>query len=1434
MPAFSQVSNDNEDEVYKIDARTGMNDFVPGQVLVKFKDESPVNVSRTRGIFRSAGNSTVDAVLKEFGVEAMDKLLPNAKPLQTRRKTRAFNGEMIEEKDLSQIYLVKTKSLRKDSTMQLVNKLKEIGEVEYAEPNYKVYIMGQVPSSPASQKYSQQRVRTRAYTTETTNDVICADPSGNPLYNEQWGIKYEGLPELWKKPIINKKRPVIAILDTGVDITHPDLVDNIWTKPGTDDEHGYDFINNTTEIRDYSSHGTHVAGIAAASNNDIGIVGANPQALIMSVTVMQSDGIGDIATIIKGVDYATENDADIINLSLGTYANSKAFRDALEKAYTRAVIVGSAGNDAIGIYPECGCSVYKPLFPAAYYFVLGVQASTPQGNLAGFSNFDCDGPIYSCALKDVWNKDNTGVNYELLAPGVEILSSIPGGTYISYNGTSMAAPLISGAISSLMMVKEYDNQELIWADLIHSENFAQAYEISNRPAELDLIRIIFGEGKELSEFPEEDPYIVSVDAGQIIDLYPVIRTTFGKASNIKMSLAIGEYENPDLVNFQKESADFGFNLDAYGKGVSANPLTVEVANNVANGRHIKLKLTAICDESSTPLQQEFVLVVNNLVKIGGIIKENTSLTPDHIYYVTDNLAVPEGVILTIEPGTRLEFDEGMGLTSFGKLEANGTPGKPIIFTRHIDGGSWAGIKSHESSGVKSYSPEGVLYTNSDSTLFTLLPTEQTPNLFERPIEHFYTREDEQVREFYLADYIGIDRYLSYGLDMNPRKGDLTNPEFLTSAVLQLLSDWNDYCDKHQQSDENTHFWMHWPYFLRWSTFDNPRDTISYCVIEGIDGYNHNYYPYMKDCVITAADGSRCDHIFEHMAGIRNNITSLNSTVYFYSNGWPCDLTHSNIINNYFGDFGAEYLPRYSLLKECNYFNNSALLGFDDSKYAGKEYKLCIRTSSIEIDKSNLPAYLGTSREDLVRPYVFEIGNAPNTYGTIDLSNMRKTPVPEAHGVVWKVVVDGYDAQDEYDQMPPLGVGKHKFEVYFNRKMNKQKVPQVYFGIRDPYTQNAVMDDGSWNEEGTKYTVYTTITGKIQSDGVNRIYVYGAEDDEFFECPYEKDRFNINIQSASSLRSGFTGEAGLGCVELDWSNAKSDEEDILGYNIYRYTAAPEDSIRVNDVPVNSDEKHYTDYDITPGITYYYKYKLQSTDLKEYQPSNVVAVTPLTAKLGDVTGNNEVDVFDIVYEVNYILGQKPKAFVKCAADVNSDNVIDVLDVQGIIKTILDPSAASRTRSEEASPSAVYTIQDGVLYVESPVVLGGVQVQVNVPEKTEITTFDDLKGFEQAGSWLSKNDYRFLAYNMKGKTLAAGKHALLRIGDGQVTSIRLGDANAKSITVIAGEGTTAIDNMATAVKKQSGIYNLKGQKVAGSAEEFRNLPKGIYIIDGNKVLK
>lgn len=162
--------------------------------------------------------------------------------------------------------------------------------------------------------------------------------------------------------------------------------------------------------------------------------------------------------------------------------------------------------------------------------------------------------------------------------------------------------------------------------------------------------------------------------------------------------------------------------------------------------------------------------------------------------------------------------------------------------------------------------------------------------------------------------------------------------------------------------------------------------------------------------------------------------------------------------------------------------------------------------------SKMPNYFGSSKESIVRKNIWDVNNG---YGTTeyDLSNMLTRPNAEAHGVVWKVVVNGYDAQDEFDMLPPLGVGKHKFEVYFNRPMRTSVTPMVTMGVRPPYTQIPIAEDGTWSADSTVYTAYLTITGKTGADGLNRIYVDGAKDNEGFEIPYENSRFNVNVQAA---------------------------------------------------------------------------------------------------------------------------------------------------------------------------------------------------------------------------------------------------------------------------------------------------------------------------------
>jgi hypothetical protein len=131
----------------------------------------------------------------------------------------------------------------------------------------------------------------------------------------------------------------------------------------------------------------------------------------------------------------------------------------------------------------------------------------------------------------------------------------------------------------------------------------------------------------------------------------------------------------------------------------------------------------------------------------------------------------------------------------------------------------------------------------------------------------------------------------------------------------------------------------------------------------------------------------------------------------------------------------------------------------------------------------------------------------------------------------------------------------------------------------------------------------------------------------------------------------------------------------------------------------------------------------------------------------------------------------------------------------------------------------------------------------EKEEVRTTQELNGFEQALAWLSDEEYLLLAYNMNGKTLSAGKHALLYIGDADITQLRLADAIGHPVNVIAGEGTTNIEVMGSRVQRQEGIYDLQGRKLSTliatpysqrENSQFSTLKKGVYIINGQKVVK
>jgi type VII secretion-associated serine protease mycosin len=241
----------------------------------------------------------------------------------------------------------------------------------------------------------------------------------DPDYPQQWGMAKVQAPAAWDATTGERQAVTVAVIDTGVDLTHPDLAPHLVP--------GVDFIKAADKGRDGNGHGTHVAGvIGAVANNGQGVAGMNWGARVMPVRVMSADGSGADVDIADGIRWAADNGAKVLNLSLGGYDNSETIRTAVDYAIGKGcLVVAAMGNDASS----------EPAYPAASPGVLAVGATNQQDERASFSN--------------------SGSWMSVSAPGVGIFSTLP--TYATkiphkkpygpLSGTSMAAPLVAGLAS---------------------------------------------------------------------------------------------------------------------------------------------------------------------------------------------------------------------------------------------------------------------------------------------------------------------------------------------------------------------------------------------------------------------------------------------------------------------------------------------------------------------------------------------------------------------------------------------------------------------------------------------------------------------------------------------------------------------------------------------------------------------------------------------------------------------------------------------------------------------------------------------------------------------------------------------------------------------------------------------------------------------------
>jgi subtilisin family serine protease len=369
-------------------------EFRPGEIIVKFKS---------------------DAAFSQFNADSFTTM-----GFQIQSITPVMADESIQ----------KIKLDANADVLKAVQALNKNAAIEIAEPNY-IYTTAQVNSlaDPTDEKFAEQWSLSNIGQKDArgVSGIPKADINVLPLWNEG----KQGAAEV-----------VVAVVDTGVEWSHPDLIDNLYTNRGEipdngidddangfiDDVHGWNAAAMNKNSNDDNGHGTHVAGIIGAkSNNNIGVSGINWKVSLLPVKFLDAGGRGSLDGAVRALDYARKMKVQIMNNSWGGSFSSAILQDAVKRTLDDGILfVAAAGNDGTN-------NDTRKFYPCSYPFdnVISVAATDNQDNLA------------------IWPGRTTGSNYgastvHVGAPGLAILSTYTRGTYKALSGTSMASPHVAG------------------------------------------------------------------------------------------------------------------------------------------------------------------------------------------------------------------------------------------------------------------------------------------------------------------------------------------------------------------------------------------------------------------------------------------------------------------------------------------------------------------------------------------------------------------------------------------------------------------------------------------------------------------------------------------------------------------------------------------------------------------------------------------------------------------------------------------------------------------------------------------------------------------------------------------------------------------------------------------------------------------------------
>jgi len=408
---------------------------------------------------------------------------------------------------------------------------------------------------------------------------IDLDPNDS-LYSQQWGLQSINAPEAWDILPAESENVLLAVIDTGIDLFHPDIDGVIYKNPGEigvdnsgndkssngidddkngfiDDYQGWDFVDKLdispispkddfTEWDNFPAdehgHGTNISGIIAAEHNSFGIAGVGRNIKLLNLRAFDKNGIGEEDDAASAIIYAVKMGAKVINMSWGDTQFSKLLKDVVEFAYENGVIlVGSSGNTSSNL----------PHYPSSFSEVISVGAIQENNALAAFSNF--------------------GSTVDLVAPGSQIISLGLEGTYKSVSGTSASAPFVSAAAAIISNQKMFSNEEV--KQIIKSTALdlgENGWDISFGAGNLDLAKAIsiLSPSEIKINNPKQDYYTISdtllINISCLSPYFSSYELHYGLGFNpdnwIKLNTGKEEYQtfkediyNLDISNFSDTS-----------------------------------------------------------------------------------------------------------------------------------------------------------------------------------------------------------------------------------------------------------------------------------------------------------------------------------------------------------------------------------------------------------------------------------------------------------------------------------------------------------------------------------------------------------------------------------------------------------------------------------------------------------------------------------------------------------------------------------------------------------------------------------------------------------------------------------------------------------------------------------------------------------------